>query len=156
MVGHLLRGEAGTWWDTKRQLLIRELGNIGALTCERFREEFDNRLFPESTKQQKAQKFTNLVQGSQTVEQYAAHFLELGRVVLVNSKIMERILVEAHSSSYSIHSDSMKMYRDIKKSFWWEGMKLDIAHFIEKCATYVRVNAEHQRLAENLHPLVIP
>lgn len=40
--GHLLQVEAGIWWDTKRQLLIRELGNITALTRERFMEEFDD------------------------------------------------------------------------------------------------------------------
>lgn len=48
------------------------------------------------------------------------------------------------------------MYRDIKKSFRWEGMKHDIAHFIKKCATYRRVKAEHHRSAKNLQPLPIP
>ncbi|XP_035547396.1 uncharacterized protein LOC118348923 [Juglans regia] len=77
--GHLLQGEAGSWWDTKRQLLIRELGNITILTWERFKEEFDNRFSPESMKTQKAQEFATLVQGNLTVEQYAAKFMELGR-----------------------------------------------------------------------------
>lgn len=51
---HLLQEEAGIWWNTKRQLLIRELGNITAPTWDRFKEEFDNCFFPEMTKQQKA------------------------------------------------------------------------------------------------------
>ncbi|KAF5458599.1 hypothetical protein F2P56_022620 [Juglans regia] len=62
-VGHLLQGEAGIWWDTKRQLLTRELGNITILTWERFKEEFDNRFFPESMK----------------IQKYAAKFMELER-----------------------------------------------------------------------------
>ncbi|XP_035542080.1 uncharacterized protein LOC118344789 [Juglans regia] len=78
-LGHLLQGEAGTWWDTKKQLLIRELGNITALTWERFNEEFDNQFFPESMKTQKAQEFATMVQGNLTVEQYATKFMELGR-----------------------------------------------------------------------------
>ncbi|XP_041020441.1 uncharacterized protein LOC121262076 [Juglans microcarpa x Juglans regia] len=77
--GHLLQGEAGIWWDTKRQLLIRELRNITILIWERFMEEFDNRFFPESTKTQKAQEFAMLVQGNLIVEQYAAKFMELER-----------------------------------------------------------------------------
>ncbi|KAF5442876.1 hypothetical protein F2P56_035488 [Juglans regia] len=76
---HLLQGEAGIWWDTKKQRLIRELGNITILTWERFKEEFDNRFFPESMKTQKAQDFATLVQGNLTLEQYAAKFMELGR-----------------------------------------------------------------------------
>ncbi|XP_040987676.1 uncharacterized protein LOC121235394 [Juglans microcarpa x Juglans regia] len=72
-------GEAGIWWDTKRQLLIRELGNITILTWERFKEEFENRFFPESRKTQKAQEFATLVQGNLTVEQYIAKFMELGK-----------------------------------------------------------------------------
>ncbi|XP_040999474.1 uncharacterized protein LOC121260158 [Juglans microcarpa x Juglans regia] len=76
---HLLQGEVGIWWDTKRQLLITELGNITILTWERFKEEFDNRFVPNSMKTQKAQEFATLVQGNLTVEQYAMKFMELGR-----------------------------------------------------------------------------
>ncbi|XP_042983274.1 uncharacterized protein LOC122312677 [Carya illinoinensis] len=50
-----------------------------ALSWERFKEEFDNRFFPDSVKQQKAQEFASLTQGSLTVEQYAAKFMALGR-----------------------------------------------------------------------------
>ncbi|XP_040988928.1 uncharacterized protein LOC121236543 [Juglans microcarpa x Juglans regia] len=46
---------------------------------KRFKEEFDNRFFPESMKTHKAQEFATLVQGNLTIEQYAAKFMELGR-----------------------------------------------------------------------------
>lgn len=39
---YLLQGEAGFWWETKRQLLAMELGNLATLTWERFKQEFDN------------------------------------------------------------------------------------------------------------------
>ncbi|XP_035542086.1 uncharacterized protein LOC118344795 [Juglans regia] len=59
--GYLFQGEAGTWWDMRR-----------------FKEEFDNISFPDSVKQLKAQEFASLIQGSSTVEQYAAKFMALG------------------------------------------------------------------------------
>ncbi|XP_035547777.1 probable serine/threonine-protein kinase PBL5 isoform X1 [Juglans regia] len=80
--GYLLQGEAGFWWETKRQLLAMELGNLATLTWERFKQEFDNRFFPKSVKKQKAREFEDLVQGGMSVEQYAARFVELGRFAL--------------------------------------------------------------------------
>ncbi|XP_069146068.1 uncharacterized protein [Solanum lycopersicum] len=38
-----------------------------------------------------------------------------------------KIVVESHSSRYSIHQDSTKMYHDLKLIYWWDGMKKDIA-----------------------------
>ncbi|KAF5468689.1 hypothetical protein F2P56_012826 [Juglans regia] len=77
--GYLFQGEVGMWWDTRRQLLVRELGSLTALSWERFKEEFDNRFYPDSAKQLKVQEFASLTQGSLTVEQYAAKFMALGR-----------------------------------------------------------------------------
>jgi hypothetical protein len=41
--------------------------------------------------------------------------------------IWEVILKEAHETAYSIHLGSEKMYQDLKKRFWWYGMKREIA-----------------------------
>jgi hypothetical protein len=41
--------------------------------------------------------------------------------------IRELILKEAHETTYSIHPGSEKMYQDLKKRFWWYGMKREIA-----------------------------
>jgi hypothetical protein len=40
--------------------------------------------------------------------------------------------------------------------FWWNGMKQDIAKFVERCSTCQQVKAEHQRPAGLLQPLEIP
>ncbi|GJW61042.1 putative nucleotidyltransferase, ribonuclease H [Tanacetum coccineum] len=40
-----------------------------------------------------------------------------------DSSLREAILTEAHSSPFSIHPGSTKMYRDLKQNFWWNGMK---------------------------------
>jgi hypothetical protein len=49
----------------------------------------------------------------------------LGKQICVpNLKpIKELILIEAHDSTYSIHPDSTKMYKDLKTRYWWYGMK---------------------------------
>lgn len=77
------------------------------------------------------------------------------KVVSINLEIFKRILGEAYSSLYSIHLGGTKMYRDLRKGFWREGMKRDIAHFRKRCAMCLRVKAKHQRLVENLQPLPI-
>ncbi|GKA56166.1 retrotransposon protein, putative, ty3-gypsy subclass [Tanacetum coccineum] len=43
--------------------------------------------------------------------------------------LREAVLSEAHSSPFSIHPGSTKMYGDLKQHFWWNGMKQDIATF---------------------------
>jgi len=66
------------------------------------------------------------------------------------------ILDEAHTSAYSIHPGSTKMYQDLKTKYWWNGMKRDIAEYIARCDTCQRVKAEHQKPAGLLQPLPIP
>jgi hypothetical protein len=70
--------------------------------------------------------------------------------------IWELILKEAHESSYSIHPGSEKMYQDLKKKFWWYGMKREIAEHVAICDSCQRIKAEHQRPARLLQPLRIP
>jgi hypothetical protein len=47
--------------------------------------------------------------------------------------IRELILKEAHETAYSIHPGSEKMYQDLKKRFWWYGMKREIAEYVVVC-----------------------
>nr|GEW13299.1 retrotransposable element Tf2 [Tanacetum cinerariifolium] len=52
------------------------------------------------------------------------------RLVVPNdASLREALLTEAHSSPFSIHPGSTKMYHDLKQHFWWSGMKRDIATF---------------------------
>nr|GEU73981.1 retrotransposon protein, putative, Ty3-gypsy subclass [Tanacetum cinerariifolium] len=44
--------------------------------------------------------------------------------------LREAVLSEAHSSPFSIHSGSTKIYEDLKQHFWWNGMKQDIAAYV--------------------------
>jgi hypothetical protein len=57
--------------------------------------------------------------------------------------IRELILKEAHETAYSIHLGSEKMYQDLKKRFWWYGMKREIAEYVAVCDSCQRIKAEH-------------
>jgi hypothetical protein len=70
--------------------------------------------------------------------------------------IRELILKEAHETAYSIHPGSEKMYQDLKKRFWWYGMKREIIEYVVVCDSCQRIKAEHQRPAGLLLPLQIP
>jgi hypothetical protein len=68
-----------------------------------------------------------------------------GRICVPNIKeLMDKILREAHESAYSIHLGRNKMYHDLKATYWWYGIKRDIAEYVTLCDTCQRVKAEHQ------------
>jgi hypothetical protein len=48
------------------------------------------------------------------------------------------------------------MYQDLKQSYWWYGMKRDVAAHVALCDTCHQVKAEHQRPAGLLQPLKVP
>ncbi|KAA3480503.1 DNA/RNA polymerases superfamily protein [Gossypium australe] len=71
-----------------------------------------------------------------------------GRIcVLKNLELVQWILYEAHNGITSIRPDSNKMYNDLKKIYWWPGMKRDISKF--------QVKAEHQVPSRLLQPVTI-
>ncbi|GJV19359.1 putative reverse transcriptase domain-containing protein [Tanacetum coccineum] len=63
---------------------------------------------------------------------------------------------ESHKSKYSVHLGSDKMYQYIKKLYWWPNMKADIATYVSKCLTCLKVKAEHQKQSGLLVQLEIP
>ena len=50
-------------------------------------------------------------------------------------ELRKEIMEEAHFSAYSIYLGSTKMYHDLKNTYWWNGMRRDIAEFVFKCRT---------------------
>jgi hypothetical protein len=48
-------------------------------------------------------------------------------------ELKRRILDEGHRSSLSIHPGATKMYQDLKRLFWWPGMKKEITEFVYAC-----------------------
>jgi hypothetical protein len=48
------------------------------------------------------------------------------------------------------------MYQDLKKKFWWYGMKREITEHVVICDSCQKNKAEHHRTARLLQPLRIP
>jgi len=40
------------------------------------------------------------------------------------------LLEEGHKSRLSIHPGMTKMYKDLKATFWWTGMKTDVVDYV--------------------------
>ncbi|GJY34425.1 putative reverse transcriptase domain-containing protein [Tanacetum coccineum] len=66
------------------------------------------------------------------------------------------IMDEAHKSKYSIHPGADKMYYDLRDKYWWSGMKKEIAEFVIKYLTCLKVKAEYQRPSGLLQQPEIP
>ncbi|XP_070035656.1 uncharacterized protein [Nicotiana tomentosiformis] len=80
-----------------------------------------------------------------------------GRLCIPNvDGLREKILEEAHSSRYSIHPGTMKMYRDLRQYYWWRRMKKDIVEYMARCLNFQQVKYEHQRPGGLLQQMVIP
>jgi len=73
-----------------------------------------------------------------------------------NSKLKEEIMMEAHCNPYTDHSGATKMYQDLRTKFWWEGMKKDIANFVQKCLICQQIKVEHKKPTGLLMTLLIP
>jgi hypothetical protein len=60
----------------------------------------------------------------------------MGRICVPNVKeLKDMILREAHQSAYSILPGGNMMYHDLKATYWWYGMKRDIAEYVALCDT---------------------
>ena len=73
-----------------------------------------------------------------------------------DNDLRKAILEEAYDGSFAIYLGSIKMYQDLKMSFWWSGMKRDISKFVTKCLVCQRVKAEHQVPSGLLQSIRIP
>jgi hypothetical protein len=77
-------------------------------------------------------------------------------VVPKKEALKKKILDEAHTLRYSIHSGSIKMYHDLRQQFWWTRMKREAAHYVSECDTCRKVKADYMKRRGLLQPLSIP
>jgi hypothetical protein len=70
--------------------------------------------------------------------------------------LKKKILNEAHTSRYSIHLGSTKMYHDLRQQFWWTRMKRKTARYVFECDTCQKVKADYMKPRGLLQPLSIP
>jgi hypothetical protein len=80
-----------------------------------------------------------------------------GRLVVPKkAALKKKILDEAHTSRYSIHPGSTKMYHDLRQQFWWPRMKREMARYASECDTCRKVKANYMKPGGLLQPLSIP
>ncbi|KAL0561196.1 hypothetical protein IC582_001617 [Cucumis melo] len=73
-----------------------------------------------------------------------------------DSAVKTELLSKAHSSQFSMHPGSTKMYQDLKRVYWWRNMKREVAEFVSRCLVCQQVKAPRQKPAGLLQPLSIP
>ena len=77
-------------------------------------------------------------------------------VVPMNENLKREILEETHRSKYTIHPGGNKMYQDLRRLYWWDKMKREIAQYVQTCLMCQQVKAEHQKPSGLLQPLEMP
>ena len=79
-----------------------------------------------------------------------------GRVVVLQlTDLREDILSEFHCSRFAVHPGGTKMYQDLRRQYYWSGMKRHVGDFFQRCLTCQQVKAEHQRPAGLLQLLEV-
>nr|GEX50687.1 reverse transcriptase [Tanacetum cinerariifolium] len=81
------------------------------------------------------------------------------RLVVPNdATLREALLTEAHSSPFSVHPGSTKMYHDLKQYFWWSGMKRDVATFVSRLkfstAFHPQTDGQSERTIQTLEDML--
>ncbi|WVZ75514.1 hypothetical protein U9M48_023559 [Paspalum notatum var. saurae] len=76
-------------------------------------------------------------------------------VVPKDMELRKKILDEAHTSMFTMHPGSNKMYQDLKQKFWWTRMKWEIAKYVSECDVCQRVKADHLKPTGMLQPLAL-
>jgi hypothetical protein len=69
--------------------------------------------------------------------------------------LKKKILDEAHTSRYSIHSSSTKMYHDLRQQLWWTRMKCETSRYVSECDTYQKVKVHYMKPGGLLQSLSI-
>ena len=62
-----------------------------------------------------------------------------GLCVPNDAQLKEKVMKEAQHSRFTVHLGETKMYHDLRRQYWWHGMKGDVAQFISKCLTCQQV-----------------
>ena len=79
-----------------------------------------------------------------------------GRFVVPSDRdIRTKVLEESHKSKFTINPGSTKMYRDLKRNFWWSGMKREVAEYVSRCLICQQIKADHRHPSGLLQPLPI-
>ncbi|KAA0057110.1 pol protein [Cucumis melo var. makuwa] len=62
-----------------------------------------------------------------------------------DSAVKTELLTEAHSSPFTMHPGSTKMYRDLRCVYWWRNMKREVVDSVSRCLVCQQVKAPRQK-----------
>ena len=67
-----------------------------------------------------------------------------GQVVVPQlTDLREEILREFHCFRFTVHPGGTKMYQDLRRQYYWSGMKRHVGDFVRRCLTCQQVKAKH-------------
>ncbi|GJU08806.1 putative reverse transcriptase domain-containing protein [Tanacetum coccineum] len=72
--------------------------------------------------------------------------------MILQSSIKDRILAAQKEAV----DEFAGLQKDLRDRYWWPRMKKDIAEYVSKCLTFLKVKAEHQRPSGLLQQPEIP
>ncbi|KAL0554252.1 hypothetical protein IC582_008169 [Cucumis melo] len=73
-----------------------------------------------------------------------------------DSAVKTELLTKAHSSPFTMHPGSTKMYQDLRSVYWCRNMKREVADCVSRCLVCQQVKTPRQRPARLLQPLSVP
>lgn len=76
--------------------------------------------------------------------------------VLYWSGARQILMEEAYKSKFFIHLGVKKMYKDLRPDYWLPNMKRDVAWYMERCLTCMKVNVDHHQPHKNRSRWVFP
>ncbi|XP_030959351.1 uncharacterized protein LOC115981342 [Quercus lobata] len=120
-----LIGEAEHWWRSTKSILEGMDTERNPINWEKFKGVFYDNYFPEVVRERKEREFADLVQGSMTVEQYAAKFIFGPHLILTKVKkasnfqkgLNERLRHHLIASGVDNYVESVKRATRLEEDF---------------------------------------
>ena len=150
-----LEGEARVWWRW-----ARTSRDLEVMTWAEFQELFMRKYFPETARHAKIVSIRDQVKSGTGDEGWTIHadgsLRYRGRIVVPQlTDLREEIFREFHCSRFAVHPGGTKMYQDLRRQYYWSGMKRHVGDFVRRCLTCQQVKAEHQKPVGLLQPLEV-
>ena len=63
--------------------------------------------------------------------------------------------MDFHYSHFAVHPGGTKMYHNLRRQYYWSGIKKHVRDFIRRCLKCQQVKVEHQRPIGLLQPFEV-
>ena len=144
-----------------KEFQLERIENRGRATIFTIRVEPDliSRIIQAQTEDAEARSYRAKIESDFGLDQWTIsddRGIRFHNRLFVPLSLREDVLKESHQSQFTVHPGGTKMFHDVARNFWWNGMKKDIAAFVSRCLTCQQVKAEHKHPGGLLQPLPVP